>query len=58
MIENATKVESNFAPYFVDPHLLPDTNFNRNCLRNNHISVSEKVINLSISYTLSPRLTN
>ena len=27
-IENITKSDSNFAPTFVDPHLLPDMNFN------------------------------
>ena len=27
-IENITKSDSNFAPTFVDHHLLPDMNFN------------------------------
>ena len=27
-IENITKLDSNFAPTFVDHHLLPDINFN------------------------------
>ena len=40
-VENITKSESNFAPYFVDHHLLPDINFNGNCLINN-ISISKK----------------
>ena len=31
-IQNITKSDSNFAPIFVDHHLLPDINFNRHCL--------------------------
>ena len=31
-IENITKSDSNFAPFFVDHHLLPDINFNGYCL--------------------------
>ena len=31
-IENITKSDSNFAPTFVDHHVLPDTNFNKHCL--------------------------
>ena len=31
-IENITKSDSNFAPTFVDHHLLPDINFNEHCL--------------------------
>ena len=57
-IENITKSDSNFAPTFVDHHLLPDMNFNGHCLIKNNISVSEKVINLYISYTLAPQLGN
>ena len=34
-IENITKSGSNFAPTFVDHHILPDINFNGNCLINN-----------------------
>ena len=55
-IENITKSDSNFAPTFVDHHVLPDINFNRHCLIKNNISVPKKVINLSISYTLGPQL--
>ena len=51
-IENITKSESNFAPFFVDHQLLPDINFNGNCLISN-ISIPQKVINPYISYTLS-----
>ena len=47
-IENITKSDSNFAPTFVDHHLLPDINFNGHCLINN-ISSPKKVINLYIS---------
>ena len=57
-IENITKSDSNFAPTFVDHHLLSDRNFNGHCLINNNISIPEKVINLYISYTISPWLRN
>ena len=61
-IENITKSDRNFAPFFgnfcnfaifVDHHLLPDINFDGNCLINN-ISINKNVINLYISYTPSP----
>ena len=55
--ENITKSDSNFAPTFVDHHLLPDMNFNENSLIKN-ISIPKKVINLYISYTLGPQLRN
>ena len=55
-IENITKSDSNFAPTFADHHLLSDRNFNGHCLINNNISIPEKVINLYISYTISPWL--
>ena len=51
-IENITKSDSNFAPNFVDHHLLPDMNFNGVSLIKNNISFAKKVINLCISYTL------
>ena len=53
-IENITKSDSNFAPTFVDYHLLPDMNFNGHCLVKNNISIPKKVINLYISCTLGP----
>ena len=56
-IENITKSDSNFAPTSVDHRLLPDINLNGHCLINN-IPISKKVINLYISYTLSPWLRN
>ena len=31
-IENITKSDNNFAPAFVDHHVLPDINFNGHCL--------------------------
>ena len=34
-IENMTKSDSNFAPTFIDHHVLPDINFNGHCLINN-----------------------
>ena len=57
-IENITKSERNFAPNFVDHHLLPDMNFNGHCLMKNNISIPKKVINLYISYTLGTQLRN
>ena len=57
-IENITKSSSNFAPTFVDHHVLPDTNFNGHCLIKNKISIPKKVINLYISYTLGLQLRN
>ena len=56
-IENITKSDSNFALTFVDHHLLPDIYFNGHCFINN-ISIPKKVINLYISYTLTPWLRN
>ena len=53
-----TESDSNFAPTFVDHHLLPDTYFNGHCLINNKFSIPKIVINLFISYTLSPWLRN
>ena len=57
-IETITKSDSNFAPTFVDHHLLPDISFNGPCLIKNFISTPKKVINLYISYALSPPLSN
>ena len=47
-IENITKSDSNFAPTFVG-HLLPDINFNGQCLIKNNIYIPKNVINLYIS---------
>ena len=47
---------SNFAPTFVDHHLLSNINFNGHCLINSNISIPKKVINLYISYILNPWL--
>ena len=57
-VENKTKLHSNFARIFVDHHVLPDINFNEHCLINNNVSIPQKVINLYISYILSPWLRN
>ena len=57
-IENITKSDGNIAPTFVDHHVLPDINFNGNCLISNNISVSKEVINLYISYITNPLLKN
>ena len=51
-IENITISNSNFAPTFVDHHVLPDINFNGHCLENN-IYIPKKVINIYISYILN-----
>ena len=56
-IKNITKSDSNFAPIFVDRHVLPDISFNGHCLLNN-IYIPKKVINIYISYTLHPWLRN
>ena len=56
-IENVTKSDSNFAPTFADHHLLLDINFNEHCLITIFISL-KKVINMYVSYTLSPWLRN
>ena len=53
--ESITKSGSNFAPIFVDHHLLPDMNFNGHYLINS-ILVPKKLMNLYISYSLSPWL--
>ena len=45
-IENKTKSDSDFAPNFVDHHLLPDINFNGHYLIKNNISIPKNVINL------------
>ena len=50
-MENITKYDSNFAPTFAYHHLLPDMNFNGECLIKNNISIPKKVINLYLSYT-------
>ena len=57
-IENMTKSDTSFAPTFVDHHLLPDMNFNEHCLIKSNISIPKKLINLYITYTLSPQLKN
>ena len=57
-IESITKSDSNFAPSFVDHHLLPDTDFNGHDLIKHNISIPKKVINLYISYTLNPQWRN
>ena len=56
-IKNITKSDINFAPTFIDHHLLPDMNFNGHCLINN-ISIPKKVVNLYISGKLTPWLRN
>ena len=57
-MENITKSDSNFAPTFVNHHLLLDINFNGHCLIKNNISIPKKVTNLYISYKLNPQLRN
>ena len=56
-IENVTKSDSNFAPNFIDHHVLTDIIFNGHCLINN-IYIPKKVLNIYISYTLNPWLGN
>ena len=57
-IQNIAKLDCNFAPTFVDHHLLPDMNFNRHCFIKNKTSIPKEVIHLYISYTLGPQLRN
>ena len=57
-IENVTRSGSNFAPTFVDQNFLPDINFHGHCLTKNNVSIPKKVINLYISYTLTPWVRN
>ena len=42
IIEDITKSDNNFATIFVDHHLLPDINFNENCLMENDIFIPKK----------------
>ena len=56
-IENITKLYSNFART-VDHHGLSDVTFIGHWLKNNNISIPKNVINLYISYALSPWLRN
>ena len=57
-IENITKSDSNFAPTFVDHHVLPEINFNEHCLIKNNTSIPKKVINLYVSYILGHQFRN
>ena len=53
-IESIAKLDSNFAPAFVDHHVLPDITIQYgHCLINNNISIPKKVINIYISYILN-----
>ena len=57
-ITNITKSDSIFVPTFVHHHLLPEITFNGHCLIQNNICIPEKLVNLHISYTLTPWLGN
>ena len=57
-IENITNSNSNFAPSFVDLHVLPDIHFNGDSLIKNNISIPTKIKRLYISYTLGAQLRN
>ena len=48
--ENITKWDSNFAPTFVDHHVLPDINFNVHWLVNN-IYIPKQITNIYIFLT-------
>ena len=52
-IENITKSDNNFAPTFVDHHVLQDINFHGHCLINNNISIPKKLINIYFLHTKS-----
>ena len=51
-IEKLTKSDGNFEATVINHHLLPDTSFNRPCLRNN-IHISKKVAIIDVSYTVN-----
>ena len=53
-VENVTQPDSNFAPTFVDHHVLPDINFNGHCLINN-IYIPKKVINIYSSKSMAKK---
>ena len=57
IFENINKSDSNFASFITsrkfDLHLLPDVNFNGNCLIKNKISIPENAISLYISYKIT-----
>ena len=57
-IENTTKSDISFAPTFLDHRLSTGINFDGYCFIKRYIFISKKVINLYISYTLSPQLRN
>ena len=57
-IDNITKSNINFAPTFVDQHVLTDINFTGHYLIKNNISIPKKVMNLYIPNTLGPQLRN
>ena len=52
------KIYCNFAPTFVDHHILPDITFNGHCLIKNNISIPKNVASLYIFYKLNPQLRN
>ena len=56
-IENIAKSDTNFAPTFVDHHVLPYIIFNGHCLINN-IYIPKKVINIYNRYKGTPWLRN
>ena len=57
-IENIKKSDRNLAPTFGDHHWLPDMTFNGHCLIKSNVFIPKKVINLYISYKLTPWLRN
>ena len=57
-IENITKSDSNFAPTFVNDHVLPDISSNGYYFINNNIFIPKKVVDLYISYILNAWLRN
>ena len=56
-IENIAKSNINFTRTFVDHYLLPDINFNEQCLKNN-IYIPKNVTYIHIYYTLNPQFRN
>ena len=56
-IKNITKSNTNFAPTF-DHKTPPGFDCNGHCLLKSDISITKKVINLYMSYTVGPQLRN
>ena len=50
-IENITNSDSNFAPIFIDHHVLLDITFNGHCSANYNTSLPKKIVNIYVFLT-------